>query len=148
MRSPIRDERGSALLLTAFLAVLLTMAIALVVDVGTVLAHRRGLAATADAAAMAGAQAIDLAAYYGSGPDSEGVLELDPTRARVAVLDHLAASRAWERHPGLRVVAVSVADGEVVVSLRSQARLPMISVFGIDSAPVSAASGARLVIQP
>ena len=147
MNSPIRDDRGSALLLMMSLTVVLVMAIALVVDVGTVLAQRRGLAATADAAAMAGAQAIDLAAYYGSGPDSEGVLELDPTRARAAVLDQLAASRARERHPGLQVDSVSVADGEVVVRLRSRAQLPMVSLFGIESAPVSAASGARLVVQ-
>ena len=53
-----RDERGQAFVITALLLVVLCGMCALVLDVGAWFRDKRQLQATADAAALAGAQAL------------------------------------------------------------------------------------------
>lgn len=63
----VGDERGSVLLLGVGLVIVCLLAIAVITDVSAAFLQRRSLMSVADAAAIAGAQAIDQGAYYANG---------------------------------------------------------------------------------
>ena len=69
-----RDE-GSVMLLGIILVTICILALAIVVDVSSLFLQRRNLAAIADASALAGAQAIDLNAYYERGASEATALD-------------------------------------------------------------------------
>ena len=72
---------------------------------------------SAAAAALAGAQAIDLEAYYASGASQR--IRLDPRRIRSAVERHV------RRDPGDgRLTGVSLRDDVVLVSMADRVRPP------------------------
>ncbi len=148
MPSPLHDDRGTLLLLHLLLVGAVLTAITVIADVGSVIGARQELAATADQAAIAGAQAIDLDAYYAGGAAGLAEVALHPASAEAAVRRYLAPAIAAEQQSGLEVVAVTVAAGEVTVRLRSRADLPFSSGLGLPSVPVTAQASARLLIQP
>ena len=140
------DDRGSVLLLTVGLVLVALLAIAVAVDVSAAFLQRRGLAATADAAALAGAQVVDLDAYYARGRRAGDPIPLDRGAVRGAVLAHLRSAGAWADHPGLVVEAVT-SDGETVtVRLRAPLRTPFAGVGG--RGDVRAEAAARLALVP
>lgn len=147
MPSSRRGDAGSILLLQVFLVVAIVMAITVVADVGTVIGVRRELAATADQAAIAGAQALDLDAYYRGDAAGAG-LALDPGAVDAVVRRYLAPALAAGQRDGLRIEEVTVAGDRVTVRLGRRARLPFTASLGLDSVPVTASASARLLIQP
>jgi Flp pilus assembly protein TadG len=90
-----RGEDGQVMLLMVFFAVIIAGLITVVVDVSTVFLAQRQMQSTADGAALAAAQQVDLPAIYAGdlGP------ELPLSRATaVGVIDAYATTRA--RIPG------------------------------------------------
>ena len=116
MRPRPRDE-GSILVLTLGFIVICILALAVVVDASTVFLARRTLQSQADAAALAGAQAIDLGAYYARGASAR--IQLDSAGVRAAVDRHV------RRDPGEgRLTGVSLRDEVVLVTMTDRVRPP------------------------
>lgn len=115
--SRIRQDDGSILVLGLGFIVICILAVAIVVDASAMFLARRSLQARADSAALAGAQAVDLTAYYARGPAARIIL--DPARVRGAVERHV------RRAPGEgRLTAVSMRGQEVLVSMTHRVRPP------------------------
>ena len=115
-RAAVGDDRGSIMVLTLGFIVICVLAVAVVVDASTVFLERRSLQATADSAALAGAQAIDLEAYYERGA-SDGI-QLDPGAVRAAV------RRQVDGRSGVRLDSVRIEGDEVVVRAHARVRPP------------------------
>ncbi|MEY3734855.1 MAG: hypothetical protein RL347_2214 [Actinomycetota bacterium] len=116
MRPRPRDE-GSILVLTLGFIVICILALAVVVDASTVFLARRALQSQADGAALAGAQAIDLGAYYARGASAR--IQLDASGVRAAVDRHV------RRDPGEgRLTGVSLRDEVVLVTMTDRVRPP------------------------
>ena len=110
-------DEGSAIVLILGLIVICLLALAVVVDVSTVYLARRSLQAQADAAALAGAQAIDLDHYYSHGASDQ--IHLDPPAVRRAV------ERQVRRDAGdARLTRVSVRSHVVYVGMTDRVRPP------------------------
>lgn len=137
-----RDD-GSVMLLMVALVVSIVLAIGVVTDVSVVLSQRRALAATADSAALAGAQSIGLAEYYQGEVTAD--LPLDPVAANRTVRRYLASV---DPCPDLHVRALEVRANAVYVALSCRAALPFVSLIGRDRVQVRAGSEARLQRQP
>lgn len=119
--------------MTAFVVVFtlaLLLLAGLVLDGGLTLAARVRAIDEAQAAARAGAQALDLAAYRQSGQVS-----LDPARATRAAQDYLAAAGA------AGTVTVSADRVRVTVSLTQ--RMQILSLAGIRTMTVTGTGAAR-----
>lgn len=142
LRGAARDDRGSVLLLTLGFVVVIVMAIGVVVDTSAVFLQRRSLAALADGAALAGAQSIDVDAYYRRG--APAALRPSSSQVRSDVLDYLRSAGA--ERDGVRVERIAVEGGVVIVSLRRTARAPFTGWLRVDF-PVRAEAGARLLLR-
>lgn len=135
------DDRGSVLLLGVGLVAVCLLAVVVIVDASAAFLQRRELTALADAAALAGAQGIDLAAYYADG--ASVATRLDPVAVPRRVRAFLEGSDPVR---GMRIERV-VADGvSVEVVLRAPLRLPFLS--GQFDGDVVAVSRARLAYAP
>lgn len=66
-RADLADDTGSVLLLGIGLLAVCLLALVVVVDASSAFLQRRALVSLADAAALAGAQSIDLDTYYRQG---------------------------------------------------------------------------------
>ncbi len=111
------SDEGSILVLSLGFIVICILALAVVVDASTVFLARRALQAQADTAALAGAQAIDVDAYYSGGAGTR--IRLDPAGIRTAVERHV------RRDPGGgRLTAVSLRNDIVLVSMTDRVRPP------------------------
>jgi secretion/DNA translocation related TadE-like protein len=128
MNARAKTERGQATVLTlVFLVVLLGMA-ALVLDVGSWYRADRATQATADAAALAGAQAL---------PDSTGDAS------------SLAAQYADKNGSGLNGVSFSNSYGPndtITVQIKRPAAGIFTRLFGIDSVNVGSKASARTAL--
>lgn len=132
MRHP-SEERGSVLLLTLGLVVVVVMLIAVLADVALLRQARQELLAQADAAALAGVQAIDVDRILEEGYFEDGtrlVVPVHAGRAEQAVRQHLVAAGASGRFRSLQVRDVRVHAGEVTVDLRATVRPPFMAVIG------------------
>jgi hypothetical protein len=116
------------------------LAIVVLVDASATFLQRQQLLALADAAALAGAQAIDLDAYYAGG--ASAATDLDPGQVPVRVRTQLARSRAATAVTGLAVDRISSDGGQVLVALSAPLRLPFLS--GVFDARVVAEGRAQL----
>lgn len=105
-------DSGSVLVLGIVLIAICAAALIVVTDVSAVFLQRRNLSAIADASALAGAQAIDLDAYYSRGA-SEGTT-LDPAIVARVVRANIAAIARSDGMTNLRLEAVE-SDGESVL---------------------------------
>lgn len=148
MRSLLRGDGGSLLLLQLFLITAIVAVVTVIADVATVIGARQQLAATADQAAIAGAQAVDLRAYYAGGAAGVDGVPLDPASVDAAVRRYLAPAVAAQTVPGLSIAALDVRDGAVTVHLSARAELPFTATVGLPAVPVSASATARLLVQP
>lgn len=118
----LRDERGSTLPLAIGLITMCLFAVAVVSDVTAVYLQRRNLMVIADAMALAGAQAIDLDAYYANGATT--ATRLDAPRVVQSATAHLDSMGARSSVPGLSVDQIAT-DGRVVrIRLSAPLRLP------------------------
>jgi hypothetical protein len=144
----LRDERGSTLPLAIGLITICLLAVAIVTDVTAVYLQRRNLMVVADAMALAGAQAIDVDAYYANGA-TRGT-RLDPGRVVTAANGYLDRSEARSSIPGLTVEQIAT-DGQVVcIGLEAPLRLTFFTglVQNSPNAVVRVESLARLDFRP
>jgi hypothetical protein len=123
-----QDESGSVLVLAVGLVVVALLVIAVVTDSAALFLARRSLAATADGAALAGAQGADLARVYAG--EAGRSLPLSSAAARSRVRAYLRASGSA---PGGEPVSLRLfrCDGRTVtVRLAEVVRPPFVSWFG------------------
>lgn len=134
-RPALARQDGQISVLTVVFAVGLLAILALVSDAGLAFAARRDLQRTADAAARAGAGALDEAVYRAS---DGRTAQLEPVRARATAHQALAAS-------GYRGQASITADlATVTVTLTDAFHPPVFGAFGLADTPM----GARAVARP
>lgn len=132
-----RDE-GSVMLLGIILVTICILALGVVVDVSSLFLQRRNLAAIADASALAGAQAIDLNAYYERGASEATALDAEVV-ARV-VRANIAAVASADALRGVRLEQV-VSDGESVqVHLSAPLEVPFLGAILGERAEVIASA--------
>lgn len=114
-------DRGSVLILGICLVAVCLLGVLVAVDACAAFLKRSALLAVADSAALAGAQAIDIGAYYANGA-SQGT-RLDPVD--VAVAARRQVQRA-ENASQITVEAIDT-DGQTVrVRLREPLHLPFL----------------------
>lgn len=89
------NEQGSVLLFAIVVILILVTLLAVAIDLATVAWHQRQLAAVTDAAALAGAQALDEEALYTRGAGE--VIPLEPALVQAMAYEYLGLSRAPER---------------------------------------------------
>lgn len=135
------DDRGSVLILGVGWVAVCLLSLVVLVDASAAFLQRRELVSLADAAALAGAQAIDLDAYYERGASS--ATRLEPRLVPVRVRDHLDRAGATGVD-GLVVEEVSSDGSGVRVRLSSPLRLPFLA--GLVDSRVVAESWARLTL--
>ena len=120
-------ERGSVSLLgIGFIAIIL-MAIVVAVDAGSYFLQKRNLAATADAAALAGAQQIDFPSYYRNGATAR--TKLDTAKVKGLVLAQLNAAQARDRFANFSIRRISSTGRQVDVTLSAVATTPFLSML-------------------
>jgi len=124
-RSRLRSERGSVLIAGLLLSLALLMVIGAAVDIGHAFIVRRDLAAQADAAALAGSQALNLDALH------QGQLALDPQQAQAPALQAITPAAQ------LQTTAVASTGG---VTVRLQERIPtiLLRLVGLTTLTVAA----------
>ncbi len=136
MRGDPRDDTGSVVLLGIVLVAVCLLALAVVVDVSSLFVQRRNLAAIADAAALAGAQAIDLDAYYAHG--ASRATTLDPSGVARVVRANVVAVASTDRLRGIRLDEVR-SDGESVsIRLSAPVTVPFLGSLIGERAAVEA----------
>ena len=113
----LRQDRGSVLILSLGLFVVCVLAVGIVVDASSVFLARRSLQAEADSAALAGAQAIDIDAYYARGA-SDGI-RLDPASVRAAVQRFVRRGSVQGQ-----LTSVALRDDVVLVRMTGRVRPP------------------------
>ena len=136
-----RDE-GSVLVLSLGFIIICIIALAVVVDASTVFLARRALQSQADGAALAGAQAMDLNAYYSEGASER--IRLDEASVRAAVDRHV------RRDPGDgRLTGVTMRDDVVLVTMTDRVRPPFSGWLTPSGAyPLTVEAGAVLSYRP
>lgn len=122
-----RDEQGGILLLGIGFVLAAILGVVVAVDAGSVYLARRNLAASADAAALAGAQSVDLDEYYAYGADS--VTALDRSRVKKMALKHLDASDAAGSFRNFVIESITTDGYSVNVRLRATVKPPFLSVI-------------------
>ena len=123
----MKRDRGSVTLLgIGFIAIVL-MALVVGIDAGSFYLQKRNLAATADAAALAGAQQIDLDAYYRKGATAR--TRLDTTKVRRLVVAQLNSANAAQTFNGFSIRNISSTGRQVDVTLTAVAELPFLSML-------------------
>lgn len=133
-------EAGSTLMLGIGLVGVCLLALAIATDAGNAFLQHRLLFAMADAAALAGAQSIDLQQYYANGA-GQGT-RLDSATVVARAREHVQREQETLNIPGLKIDSVRSNGTDVVVELSAPVRLAFVSLVGDDTIRVS--STARL----
>lgn len=123
----LRSDRGSVLILGIGMVIVGLLAVAVAVDVSAAFLQRRALMSIGDAAALAGAQSIDLGSYYERGA-SVGT-RLNPAAVASAVRRQVSVSGGTE---GLAVDGVTTDGVTVRVRLSEPLRLPFFGALRSD----------------
>lgn len=111
-------DRGSVMLLALGFIVICLLAVAVVVDASAMFLRHRSLQSVADGAALAGAQAIDLEAYYRRGADYR--VQLDPLQVHRAVQEYVRSAAP----SGATLESVELVGRTVIVRMRTEVRPP------------------------
>jgi Flp pilus assembly protein TadG len=125
VRARLRCERGSVLIAGLLFTIALLMLLGAAVDIGHAFIVRRDLTAQADAAALAGSQALNLDALH------QGQLALDPQQAQTAALQAITSS------PELQASAVA-STGAVTVRLQERTPTILLRLVGLSTLTVAA----------
>jgi uncharacterized membrane protein len=140
-----RDDSGQLLLLVLVYFLIGAAIVMVVTDISKVYLARRGLASTADGAALVAAQSIDRAAFYRDG--ASGDLRLDPQAAETAVRSYAERNGLAARFTDFSYDAPQVTDGGTTVSVRlhCQVTLPFTGFWtgGARSITVDAEASAQ-----
>ena len=121
----LRNDEGSILLLGLGLAVMVFSLVAVMADIAVLRLARHELNSQADAAALAGAQAIDIDALVDAGYLEQGPAHLVPLDAKAAVAAVRTHLRSMNR-PEVSVVAIEANESTVSVRLAVAVRPPFI----------------------
>jgi hypothetical protein len=124
----LRAERGQVFVLTALSMTILLGMTALVLDVGDWYRTKRQLQATADAAALAGAQAL---------PN-------DPAKASSLALDYANGNGGGADPNDISVQATQAAGDTIAVKAKKQEPGFFSRVLGVDSVAIGASAKARV----
>jgi len=127
MRARLRNESGQAVLLTVLFLTVLIGAAALTTDVGAWYRQQRQAQATADAAALAGAQ----------------VLPSDTVQAQVLADQYATSNGGGVPAGGITLRSDFEPNDTVVVRVRKDAPSFFANIFSIDHATVTATAAAR-----
>lgn len=126
-----RDERGQTIVLTVLALVVLLGMGALVLDVGSWFRQKRQLQATADAAALAGAQflpsgatAQSQAVAYGT-KNGGGVLAADVTITSSRTANDTIAVKAKKTNPGTFSRVLGIASANIGASAKARVATPL-----------------------
>jgi uncharacterized membrane protein len=139
VRCARHDDTGSVLPLVVGVVVIVLALVTVVTDVGVLYLQRRSVQAVVDGAALAGAQAVDLAEVYAGG--ANGDLVLDPRSARAAAAGYI---RAIPSPPsGLRVTSVRVVTTTVTVRAQAVVSPPFLAFLTGRGVTVVAEASAR-----
>lgn len=139
-----RDDRGTVLLLTIGMSVVLLLLVAVVVDVSAVVLDKRALSNAADAAAVAAAQQADREALNAEGLRDR--LPLDEARVAAVVATYEADEGAAQAGIDLQA---RVQDGtEAVVDAYRTVRLPFSGWLRLTSVRLHATGRARSPVVP
>lgn len=145
-RAPLSSDAGSVLLLVIGLVPVLAGLIAVGTDLAVLFTHRRSLAAEADSAALAAAQAADLQKLYTRGEMTE--LPLDCRKARAIAESRVGSSASGRRVNDATLARFVCRSNTVSLRLRSSVELPFASRFGLHpQVQVGAESAARSPFQ-
>ena len=143
----LRGERGSVLLLGVGAVAICLLALVVLVDASAAFLQRRTLVSLADAAALAGAQGIDLDDYYANG--ASAATRLDPDVVPARVRGFLTGSTPIE---GLRLESLETDGRTVRVALSAPLRLPIRDgaplLSGVGPTRIVAVAHARLSYAP
>lgn len=123
----LRNDEGSILLLGLGLAVMVFSLVAVMADIAVLRLARHELNSQADAAALAGAQAIDIDALVDAGYLEQGPAHLVPLNAQAAVAAVRTHLRSMNR-PEVSVLAIEANESTVSVRLAVAVRPPFIGV--------------------
>lgn len=136
-------EHGSVLVLLLGFAVLALVLVGVVADLSKVFLAKRALASTADGAAIAAAQAIDLEALY-TGSVDPGSLPIDARAAEGAARGHLAGDGSATAYDAFALDLVEAAPTQVEVQVSARVALIFGAFFaGPDGVRLSASATAR-----
>lgn len=138
-RVRIDDDRGSVMLLAIGAVAVAALMLVIGVDASAAFLQRRALTNLADATALAGAQGIDLDAYYRDGAHAQ--TRLDPAAVQARVTTFLQRSNAATMD-GLRLDGVITDGTSVTVRLSAPLHLPFSGAWAADRVKVEA--GAQL----
>ena len=138
-----RGDQGSVLVLLLGFAVLALVLVGVVADLSKVFLAKRALASTADGAAIAAAQALDLEALY-TGTAAPGDLPIDARAADAAARGHLARDGSGAAYDGFAVDRVEATPTQVEVQVSARVAL-IFGVFfaGPDGVRLAASATAR-----
>jgi len=135
------DDRGSVLVLGLGLVAVCMLALTVCIDGAVALVQRQALLSAADAAAIAGAQGIDLDEYYATGASS--ATRLQPSDVIRLATRHIRGSTM---PPGMSIERIWSDGTDVTVRLSAPLRLPFPLVPTLDRITVE--SRARLQYRP
>jgi Flp pilus assembly protein TadG len=121
MTRPAQEEEGSVTLWTLGAVLLVLVLGGLAFDLNAGFAARRTLAAAADSAAQAGANALDVAAYR-----RDGTRQLDPTLAEQLATESLAGQGLTQ----LTGQTITADTQSVAVTLEADVDLGLLRIFG------------------
>ncbi len=138
VRASLSNERGSVLLLGLGFIFVIVLAVSVATDAAIAFVQRSTLQARADAAVLAGVQAIDLGSYYAHGATSATTLV--PGSARERTLTHLQRAQNSSEIRDLEIVSLVATDRTVEAVLRA----PVRTAFWPIDASISVASQAQL----
>ncbi len=127
MRGRLREERGQAILVTVLFLTVIVGAVALTLDVGSWYREHRQAQATADAAALAGAQA----------------LPTDPAQGITLAQQYAAANGGGIDPNGVTIADNGLPNDTVVVHVSRTAPGFFSKLFSIDSTTVHATASGR-----
>jgi Flp pilus assembly protein TadG len=119
-----RNESGQVTAFVVVMMMALLLMAGLVIDGGMTLAAKRRAINEAEAAARAGAQAIDVAAYRATGEAS-----LEPNRARQLAMSYIEATGD--------VGTVQVVDNEVRVEVTHSRPTSILGIAGLNETTVT-----------
>ncbi len=124
-------------------AVLALVLVGVVADLSKVFLAKRALASTADGAAIAAAQAIDLEALY-TGAADPGTLPIDDRAAQAAARGHLARDGSATAYDAFALDGVDATPTQVEVQVSARVALIFGTFFaGPDGVRLSASATAR-----
>lgn len=142
MRSALRDEQGSTLLLTIFYGFLSLVLVLLVVAASSLYLERKRLFTLADGAALVGAEAFDLTAVAVTSTGPRPVLESVDVAS--AVRAYVASTPSGFQSLG--IVRAETVDGRsATVTLSAYWRPPVVSLLVPEGIPIEVTAVARSV---